>query len=103
MAHLGHQEGSLYLHKQYLLLPEDGAPVYLIPDILHGHQGQPIDLRQWIQLCIAKAYDLQALLRPQCIMAHSTRNAATTAAWATWASIEEVCRAATWSSPSPFI
>lgn len=58
---------------------------------------------RWLRTCIACAYEHQDLPVPQGITAHSTRSAATSAAWATQASVEEICRAATWTSASPFI
>ncbi|XP_039207012.1 uncharacterized protein LOC120311509 [Crotalus tigris] len=58
---------------------------------------------RWIRVCIAAAYASLALPIPSHVTAHSTRSAATTAACATQASIEDICRAATWSTPSPFI
>lgn len=60
-------------------------------------------LGHWIRACISMAYEAQALPVPRRITTHSTRGAVTSAAWATQASLEEVCRAATWSSPSPFV
>lgn len=68
-----------------------------------GSKVTSTTLGRWIRACIAKSYEMHALPRPENITAHSTRSAATSAAWATQASLEEVCRAATWSSPSPFI
>ncbi|XP_029140096.1 ephrin type-A receptor 7 [Protobothrops mucrosquamatus] len=58
---------------------------------------------RWIRACIAEAYQSSSLPAPRRITAHSTRSAATSAAWSTQASIDEICRAATWSSPSPFV
>ncbi|XP_060542104.1 endonuclease/exonuclease/phosphatase family domain-containing protein 1 isoform X6 [Pantherophis guttatus] len=58
---------------------------------------------RWIRQTIAAAYDSRSLPRPSRLTAHSTRSASTTAAWATQAPLLEICRAATWSSPSPFI
>lgn len=57
----------------------------------------------WLKACIAMTYDQQHLSRPRRITAHSMRSAATSVAWATQASLLEICRAATWSSPTPFI
>lgn len=68
-----------------------------------GAKVIPSILGHWIWACIAKSYEVQALPLPKSIMAHSTRNAATSVAWATQASLEEVCHAAIWSSLSPFI
>lgn len=50
---------------------------------------------RWLKACIVKTYELKARPVPRRIMAHSTRSAATTAAWATQAPIEDICRAAT--------
>lgn len=60
-------------------------------------------LGQWIMATISTAYESQSLPIPRYITAHSTRSAAMSAAWATQAPLEEVCRAATWSSLTPFI
>lgn len=56
----------------------------------------------WIRQTITKAYELRSLPNPVRVIAHSTWSAATTAAWGTQASLEEICRAATWTSP-PFL
>lgn len=58
---------------------------------------------RWMKACISKALEVQAWPVLRQITAHSTRSVATTAAWATQAPIEGICRAVTWSSPSPFI
>lgn len=58
---------------------------------------------RWIRQTIASAYDFRSLPRPARVTAHSTRSASTSAAWSTQASLLEICRAATWSSPVPFI
>lgn len=58
---------------------------------------------RWLRATITKAYEVQALPVPRRITAHSTRSASTSAAWATQAPLQEVCRAATWTSPIPFI
>lgn len=58
---------------------------------------------RWIKAAISLAYDIQArpvLLR---IFAHSTHSAAIMAAWASNASLLDICQAATWTSPSSFI
>ncbi|XP_034257215.1 uncharacterized protein LOC117661313 [Pantherophis guttatus] len=60
-------------------------------------------LGRWIRATIAFSYESQSLAVPNRVTAHSTRSAATSAAWATQASLEEVCKAATWSTPTPFI
>lgn len=50
--------------------------------------------------CIHMAYETQALKPPQAITAHSTRAAA---AFSTWPTVEDICRAATWSFFSTFV
>lgn len=57
----------------------------------------------WTRGCIARAYEVHAVPPPRHITAHSTRSAGTTAAWATQASLKEICQAATWTTPLPFI
>lgn len=58
---------------------------------------------RWLKACFSKAYELRGNPAPGGILPHSTRCAATFAAWATQASIDEICRAATWSSISSFV
>lgn len=60
-------------------------------------------LGRWMRATISLAYETQALPVPRNITVHSTRSVATSAAWSTQASLEEVCREATWPSPTPFI
>lgn len=68
-----------------------------------GHKVSPSTVGRWIKACIATAYENQARPVPPRVLPHSTRSAATSAAWATQASILDICRAATWTSLSPFI
>ncbi|XP_032081402.1 uncharacterized protein LOC116514077 [Thamnophis elegans] len=58
---------------------------------------------RWLRVSIKMSYETQARPIPSRITAHSTRSAATSAAWATQAPIEEICCAAMWSGPFPFI
>ncbi|XP_034272372.1 uncharacterized protein LOC117664972 [Pantherophis guttatus] len=58
---------------------------------------------RWIKACISAAYASQGVKVPSRVLPHSTRSVATSAAWATQASIEEICKAATWSSISSFV
>lgn len=55
---------------------------------------------RWLKACISKAYELKAKPLPGRVLPHSTRSAATTAAWVTQASVEDICRADSWSSLS---
>ncbi|XP_034290509.1 uncharacterized protein LOC117675694 [Pantherophis guttatus] len=68
-----------------------------------GSKVSSTTLGRWLRASISLAYEAQSLPVPRGVTAHSTRSAATSAAWSTQASLEEVCRAATWTSPSPFI
>ncbi|XP_070583499.1 uncharacterized protein [Erythrolamprus reginae] len=60
-------------------------------------------ISRWIRDCIAEAYKARNQPIPAGVTAHSTRSAATSAAWVTQASIDDICRAARWSVPSTFI
>lgn len=68
-----------------------------------GNKVTSTTIGRWLRTCIATAYQSQGLQAPNHITAHSTRSAATSTAWATQASLAEICRAATWASPSPFV
>lgn len=48
-----------------------------------------------IRMCIREAYKAMDLVQPEGIIAHSTRSAATMATLMNWASIEDICKAAT--------
>lgn len=76
--------------------------------VSHGTQnlGRKVTkstIAYWVKQCIFKAYEAQGLAPPRAVTAHSTRSAATTTAFSTRASVEEICRAATWSSFSTFV
>lgn len=68
-----------------------------------GQKVSSQTVARWIKACISLAYGAQNRQIPGRIWAHSTRSAATSAAWSTQASILEICRAATWTSLSPFV
>ncbi|ETE72882.1 Zinc finger protein, partial [Ophiophagus hannah] len=68
-----------------------------------GNKASLPTLSRWIRACIAQTYKSVALPVPKGLTAYSTRSTVTSAAWATQTSLEEICRAATWASPSPFI
>ncbi|XP_069820996.1 uncharacterized protein [Dendropsophus ebraccatus] len=59
-------------------------------------------LARWIRNAIEQSYILQNLTSPLRIRAHSTRAVSTTWAERASASIDQICRAATWSSPHTF-
>ncbi|XP_034289059.2 uncharacterized protein LOC117674930 [Pantherophis guttatus] len=78
----------------------------LLVSFLPSTMGQKVSsatIGRWIKLCISAAYKLKGSQVPGGIVPHSTRSAATSVAWAAQASIDEICRAATWSSISSFI
>ncbi|XP_053109124.1 uncharacterized protein LOC128326401 [Hemicordylus capensis] len=60
-------------------------------------------LARWLRATIALAYESLHLQVPLGITAHSTRSASTSAAFSARAPLEEICKAATWSSTSPFV
>ncbi|ETE73867.1 hypothetical protein L345_00290, partial [Ophiophagus hannah] len=92
----------IYLKGTFTFRKTEAMFVSFSPSHL-GNKASPPTLSRWIRACIAQAYKEAALPVPQGLTAHSTRSAATSAAWATQASLEEICRAATWAFPSPFI
>ncbi|XP_060547192.1 uncharacterized protein LOC117673540 [Pantherophis guttatus] len=68
-----------------------------------GSQVSGPALGWWLRATITMAYRHLGIPVPGHITAHSTRSAATSVAWSTQASLEEVCKAATWTSIRPFI
>ncbi|XP_070803767.1 uncharacterized protein [Pituophis catenifer annectens] len=93
---------KIYIKRTAPFRKSEALFVSFLPGSL-GLKVSSATIGRWIRACIASAYQAQAIPVPNSITAHSTRSAATSAAWATQASLEEVCRAATWSTPSPFI
>ena len=60
-------------------------------------------LAGWLRECISAAYSQAGREPPPVVRAHSTRSVATSAALFSGASVEDICMAASWSSPCPFI
>ena len=60
-------------------------------------------LARWLCECISAAYDRAGRTPPAGIRAHSTRAVAASAALFSGASVEDICTAASWASPWPFI
>ncbi|XP_032066318.1 uncharacterized protein LOC116503799 [Thamnophis elegans] len=58
---------------------------------------------RWLKTCISLVYEHQGRSARPRLTAHSTQSTATTVAWATQASIEEICKAVTWAMPSLFV
>ncbi|XP_026545234.1 uncharacterized protein LOC113426991 [Notechis scutatus] len=97
-----HRALKIYMWRTHSIRKSEALFVSFQPGTM-GLKVSPSTVGRWIRACIAKAYQSRSLPMPRGVMAHSTRSAATMATWATQAPIEEICRAATWSSPSPFI
>lgn len=57
----------------------------------------------WSLVLVLKAYKASGLEVPKGITAHSTRSATTSEALSNRASVDEICRAATWTSLSTFV
>lgn len=68
-----------------------------------GGQMSTTSIGTTLRSCIQEAYKASKLVPPEGITSHSTRSVATSAAWANRALVEDVCKAATWSSISTFI
>ncbi|XP_042300597.1 uncharacterized protein LOC121918648, partial [Sceloporus undulatus] len=67
-----------------------------------GKKVSSSTLSRWIKLCILECYKVMNLPPPDGILAHSTRSSSTSAAFSTNAPLSEICRAATWKTPSTF-
>ncbi|XP_071983304.1 uncharacterized protein [Engystomops pustulosus] len=67
-----------------------------------GRKASKASIARWIQSVIRAAYTTQRLETPGKVKAHSTRAMAASWAEKRGASIEEICRAATWSSHMTF-
>lgn len=67
-----------------------------------GRKASSSSLARWIKSCIIMAYQAIGENPPDGITAHSVRSAATSAAFDGYASLQEICRAATWSSVHTF-
>ncbi|XP_059182347.1 uncharacterized protein LOC131961092 [Centropristis striata] len=70
------------------------------------HRGKPITkqrLSHWVVEAIALAYAGQGLQPPVGLRAHSTRGVATSWALFRGVSVQDICAAASWSSPLTFV
>ncbi|XP_060539702.1 uncharacterized protein LOC132710196 [Pantherophis guttatus] len=93
---------KIYLRRTSSFRKTEALFVSYQPASIGAKASAPM-LGHWIHATISTAYQRQSLPVPHHITAHSTRSAATSVAWATQATLEEVCRAAAWMSISPFI
>lgn len=81
----------------------DVLSIFLISDgRTKGNAASKSTLARWIRSCIVEAYAVKGVSPPKSIRAHSTRSLATSWADKEMASIQEVCRAAGWSSLHTF-
>ncbi|XP_068121307.1 uncharacterized protein [Hyperolius riggenbachi] len=67
-----------------------------------GRQASKATIARWLRQAISLAYSVQNKRVPASIKAHSTRSMSTSWAERAGASIEQICRAATWSSSNTF-
>lgn len=67
-----------------------------------GSKASKITIARWIRLAITLCYEIKKKSPPSSIKAHSTRSMATSWAELANVSIEQICRAATWATPSTF-
>ncbi|XP_071975450.1 uncharacterized protein [Engystomops pustulosus] len=67
-----------------------------------GRKASKATIARWLRLAIASCYDLQKIQIPSGIRAHSTRAMSTSWAERRVASLDQICRAATWSSSTTF-
>ncbi|XP_072009229.1 uncharacterized protein [Engystomops pustulosus] len=67
-----------------------------------GRKASKATIARWLRLAIASCYDLQKSPIPAGIRAHSTRAMSTSWAERRGASLDQICRAATWSSSTTF-
>uniref|UniRef100_A0AAV2LS23 Tyr recombinase domain-containing protein n=1 Tax=Knipowitschia caucasica TaxID=637954 RepID=A0AAV2LS23_KNICA len=70
------------------------------------NRGAPLSaqrLAHWVATAVRRAYQSQGLAPPVGFRSHSTRGMAASTALLRGASVEDVCRAASWASSSSFV
>ncbi|XP_071989492.1 uncharacterized protein [Engystomops pustulosus] len=68
-----------------------------------GKRASKTSIARWLKLAISTCYTMQGKEVPTNLKAHSTRAMSTSWAEKRGASLEQICKAATWASPSTFI
>ncbi|KAG8553057.1 hypothetical protein GDO81_003253 [Engystomops pustulosus] len=68
-----------------------------------GKKASKITIARWLKMAISKCYNLQNKPVPLNIKAHSTRAMSTSWAERRGATLDQICRAATWASQNTFI
>lgn len=72
-------------------------------DACRGRALSKQRLSRWICEGVCLAYSQQGLAPPLGVKAHSTRGVAASTALLSGVSVEDICAAASWSSPDPFV
>ncbi|XP_071997264.1 uncharacterized protein [Engystomops pustulosus] len=67
-----------------------------------GRKASKATIARWLRMAISSCYDIQEIPVPSGIRAHSTRAVSTSWAEKRGASLEQICKAATWTSSSTF-
>ena len=68
-----------------------------------GHAVTKQRMSHWLVEAISLAYEARGLASPLGVKAHSTRAVASSQAFLSGSSMDDICAAAGWSSPSTFI
>ncbi|XP_053115601.1 uncharacterized protein LOC128329109 [Hemicordylus capensis] len=90
-----------YIRRTKQIRTSEALFMFFLPRSM-GQPVTPATLAMWLKACISLAYESQGRRAPTKVLAHSTRSAATSAAFSTNAHIQDICRALTWRAPSTF-
>ncbi|KAJ7326746.1 hypothetical protein JRQ81_016505 [Phrynocephalus forsythii] len=71
--------------------------------VVLGHPVSPQRFARWIVQSIKLSYELAKVPLPLGIRAHSTRAMASSAAFLKGVPLDDICQAATWSTPDTFV
>lgn len=94
---------KFYLKRTEYIRNTDSLLVNMDPPPRMGARISHSSISRALRSCIKEAYLALGLIPPEGITVHSTRSAATSAAFFNRASTEEIWKAAAWSSISTFI
>ncbi|XP_067319635.1 uncharacterized protein C6orf132 homolog [Anolis sagrei] len=92
---------SFYLHRTSSYRKSPKLFLKYRKDTL-GHPVSSQGLASWIVSTIRLAYQLAGKEPPSHLVAHSTRSVSTSQAFLRGVPLDQICRAATWSTPSTF-
>lgn len=96
-----HRQLCFYLHKTKQFRKSDQLFVSFSPNCFG--QVAKVTLAKWITDCISLVYAKKGLDLPQPPQAHSTQSMATSTAFWSRTSIDDVCAAATWTKTRTFV